>query len=137
VRQERGAKSSAPPCAPSRSCSSSGERSHAPIPTSLPRRVVSVGRWCGRSAGTSLPEIPAALSVQCKDFMMKCIQRDVSKRARSRSPPLLCLLDQTRLFVAGGAVAQLLSSSSPLPFFFPRPRCVAGMRAEEAKSRGS
>lgn len=35
------------------------------------------------ASGTSLPDIPAALSPQCRDLMARCIQRDVNKRARS------------------------------------------------------
>jgi hypothetical protein len=34
------------------------------------------------NTGTSLPEIPAVLSGQCHEFMGRCIQRDVGKRAR-------------------------------------------------------
>ena len=35
------------------------------------------------ASGTSLPDIPGALSPQCRDLMARCIQRDVNKRARS------------------------------------------------------
>jgi len=35
------------------------------------------------ASGTSLPELPASLSANCRDFLGKCIQRDVAKRSRS------------------------------------------------------